>query len=569
MLNSNVVALVFSDGASSGMLREVIREVGCAIAYETSVAAFTPDALAESGAEIVIVDLASDADADSIFDLLGDDRYRVIVNDAEVTRGLTGWDHARWARHLTAKILDLPGVVDPPRPEEAPLIATRASVSTSSKSVTESQENAAGAEKPLSNGSELGIDDWLSDVLQVKDSAGLFAESTPQAPASHGTLGEFHGAPRAQLAVSEFNRTTAHDALSAEEAIPGSTNPVIAEQQNTAAEQSFGWKIDDVIRDIDEWLPPADSSPDSTEPERSARSWSSADTQTGPELELTDPSAVIAVENERLELPAASQHGLAGDMRWVSPVQPATLTMPAASVGIAAMKDLKSGPLAHSLELMPSELAPLTPLSDGQHVKPAEDLDVDVLTMPATVTRVIVLCASVGGPEAIRDLLGAIPASHTALFLVVQQVGEEFLDLLSQQLRRATALRVRSADVGDQVRDGEVIPISPRQRLVIDRSGRVTLNQRVDEVGEAPMKRVLFDVSNQFGEDCTAVILSGVASDAAEGCRYVAERGGEVCAQAPASCVSSGMVEQVQQTGVVSFLGTPSELAAHLLLARR
>ncbi|MEO6075577.1 MAG: chemotaxis protein CheB, partial [Dokdonella sp.] len=79
----------------------------------------------------------------------------------------------------------------------------------------------------------------------------------------------------------------------------------------------------------------------------------------------------------------------------------------------------------------------------------------------------------------------------------------------------------------------------------------------------------LRDVSDQFGEDCIAVVLSGVASDAAEGCRYVAERGGHVCAQVPASCVSSGMVEQVQQTGVVSFLGTPTELAAHLLLDRR
>ena len=85
----------------------------------------------------------------------------------------------------------------------------------------------------------------------------------------------------------------------------------------------------------------------------------------------------------------------------------------------------------------------------------------------------------------------------------------------------------------------------------------------------SPIDQTLRDVSDHFGGDCTVVVLSGVESDAADGCRYVSENRGRVYAQAPNSCVSSGMVEQVQQTGVVTFLGTPTELAAHLLLDQR
>lgn len=570
MVKPNIVALVFSDSASSRMLREVIRAVGCPIAYETSVAAFTPNALAESGASIVIVDLASDAETDSIFDLLDDDRYRVIVNDAEVTSALTGWDHARWARHLSAKILDLPAVIDPPRPEEHSVAAVEAAASMKSRSDTKSQMSGASADKPLPSGAELGIDDWLSEVLQVKDAAGLFDESTRQAQGRGIEVGSNYGTRGAQPAASESKRETDPEAEFAAEPIPAPKNSIVAEPAKPAAEERFGWSIEGVIRDIDEWLPPADPGLANIDPARAAGLWSSAASDAGSELAITESRPLEAAEDEWFAPPAAAENERVGDEGWLPPVQPAAFSVPADPIDIAAIRGPRSsGHLAHSLDLTPLELAAVTPMFDGQQTEPEKDMVVDVVPTPATVSRVIVLCASVGGPEAIRVVLGAIPANHPALFLVVQQVGEEFLDLLSQQLRRATALRVRSADLGDQLRDGEVIPVSPRQRLVIDRSGRVTLNQRVEEVGAAPMNRVLRDVSDQFGEDCTAVVLSGVASDAAEGCRYVAERGGDVCAQAPASCVSSGMVEQVQQTGAVSFLGTPTELAAHLLLDRR
>lgn len=577
MVDSNAIALIFSDGASSRMLREVIRVVGCPIVYEASVATFASDVLAESGANIVVVDLGPEAEIDSIFDLLDDDRYRVIVNDAEVTGGLSGWEHARWARHLAAKILGVPAVVDPPRPEEASVMAADAIASMKSRSRPASPASGESNDKPASSAAELGIDDWLSEVLQVKDSAGLFVESTPKDSSRNDAIVDTDGVYGAPSTATESRRKTDQEAVATAAQVSAPVPPAAAEPAKPAAEERFDWNIEDVIRDIDDWLPPPDPGLASIDPTRAARLWSRT-TEVAPNLTTGgEPQPLEAGKDKRIPEPVAGIPEPSIEARWAPPsgegrfvpAQPTILTAPFSPPGIAAMKGSGTGHLAHSLELTPLEQAALTPLFDCQHPEPAEDMIVDVVPTPATVSRVIVLCASVGGPEAIRVLLGAIPANHPALFLVVQQVGEEFLDLLSQQLRRATALRIRSADLGDQLRDGEVIPVSPRQRLVIDRSGRVMLNQRTDAIGSAPMNQVLRDVSDQFGEDCTAVVLSGIASDATEGCRYLAERGGRVCAQAPASCVSSGMVDQVQQTGVVSFLGTPTELAAHLLLDRR
>ena len=220
MVESSAIALVFSEGPSSRMLREVITAIGCRIAYECSVAAFTPDDLAESGASIVVVDLGPDAETDSIFELLDDDRYRVIVNDAEVTNGLTGWEHARWARHLAAKILDVPAVVDPPRPEETSVAALDAIASLKSRSWSESRDLDGAPRQPSSSGVELGIDDWLSEVLQVKNPEGLFVENALKEQARSDATGDIEDSPGAKPSASESRRMTDHDAKAVAEAVP-------------------------------------------------------------------------------------------------------------------------------------------------------------------------------------------------------------------------------------------------------------------------------------------------------------------------------------------------------------
>jgi len=59
-----------------------------------------------------------------------------------------------------------------------------------------------------------------------------------------------------------------------------------------------------------------------------------------------------------------------------------------------------------------------------------------------------------------------------------------------------------------------------------------------------------------------------MSDDAVAGCRYLVEKGGKVYAQSASSCVVSTMVDGVSEAGLVSFEGTPKELAAKLLAER-
>ena len=188
------------------------------------------------------------------------------------------------------------------------------------------------------------------------------------------------------------------------------------------------------------------------------------------------------------------------------------------------------------------------------------------------IHNIWVLGASIGGPEAVREFLAALPPTTPALFLLAQHMGADFLDLMVQQLARATPMPVRTVGDGDIARHGEVVVVPLSGRLQVDTDGTVHLQAADDPSPYSPsIDRVLRDTADRFGKAAGAIIFSGMAHDAVEGAIYMRERGGTIWVQDPATCVISSMVDGAQDAGVVSFVAAPAELAQELAgeLARR
>lgn len=180
------------------------------------------------------------------------------------------------------------------------------------------------------------------------------------------------------------------------------------------------------------------------------------------------------------------------------------------------------------------------------------------------LNRVVVLGASIGGPEAVREFLGRLGPDVPAAFVLAQHMGAEFLDLMTQQLARATKLKVSLANDGARLRHGEVIVVPIGKRVTIDDGGYVRLGPAADSPYSPSIDQVLIDMADRFGARAQAIIFSGMASDAIEGSRYLAQRGGQIWAQDPETCVISSMIEGAQAAGVVSYLGSPTQLAQRL-----
>jgi two-component system chemotaxis response regulator CheB/chemosensory pili system protein ChpB (putative protein-glutamate methylesterase) len=180
------------------------------------------------------------------------------------------------------------------------------------------------------------------------------------------------------------------------------------------------------------------------------------------------------------------------------------------------------------------------------------------------VSRVVALCASIGGPDALRSFLSSLPAGFPAVFVVIQHLENGYFERLAQQLQKTSKLPVRVPMAGVDARDGEVLVVSSDRRFKLAIDGQIELSDLETQSRYRPcIDDVLRDLSDSFGANVTAIVFSGMAADAVEGAVYLTQRGGEVWAQDPESCVVSSMVDGTRARGVVEFVGSPRELAEH------
>jgi two-component system chemotaxis response regulator CheB/chemosensory pili system protein ChpB (putative protein-glutamate methylesterase) len=187
------------------------------------------------------------------------------------------------------------------------------------------------------------------------------------------------------------------------------------------------------------------------------------------------------------------------------------------------------------------------------------------MTLP-DLSRVFVLGASIGGPEAIKAFLAQLPTSVPAAFVVAQHMGSEFLEMMAMQLDAASQLPVRCPKSGERLRHGEVVVAPANEPLSIDDSGCLQIsaassgspyNPSIDHLARA--------AADRFGDQATLILFSGMGSDGVEGGRYLTSRGGQVWAQDRASCVIASMIDSAKSQGLVRFEGTPVQLAERVM----
>jgi chemotaxis response regulator CheB len=246
----------------------------------------------------------------------------------------------------------------------------------------------------------------------------------------------------------------------------------------------------------------------------------------------------------------------AGRARFEAPVAPAE----------SLDDDLADLDLDLGIDFVDLDLAP-----EPESSPPATHSAVMSEPVPAAVSatsvgpkRIVILGASIGGPDSIRAFLKDIKPDLKAAFVLVQHMGAEFLDLMAQQLDRVSPLRVHLASHGRALSEGEVLIAPVGKRLKIDDKGAVNLAEEAGATAYSPsIDQVLTDSLQRFGADRLLVIIfSGMANDAVAGSRQLAAAGVPIWAQDPASCVISSMVDGVVAAKVVSFIGTPEQLAA-------
>ena len=168
--------------------------------------------------------------------------------------------------------------------------------------------------------------------------------------------------------------------------------------------------------------------------------------------------------------------------------------------------------------------------------------------------RVIAIAASTGGPQALTELLAALPVGTPGI-VVVQHMPAGFTNGFARHLDRLCAIEVKEAESGDVVVDGRALIAPGDQHLAIVRrrgslvvevfGGPLVLRHR-------PSADLLFrSTARVAGASALGVILTGMGDDGALALRALRDAGAMTVAQDEASSVVYGMPREAVQAGGV------------------
>jgi two-component system chemotaxis response regulator CheB len=184
-----------------------------------------------------------------------------------------------------------------------------------------------------------------------------------------------------------------------------------------------------------------------------------------------------------------------------------------------------------------------------------------------TGNRIIVIGASAGGVEALKQLVSTLPSDLPAPILIVVHVPSHGISILPTILSRAGKLRAVHPLNIQPLKQG-VIYIAPPDKHLLVKGDKLMLTRGPRENGHRPAVDPLFrTAARAYGPRVIGVVLSGALDDGTAGLSVIKERGGTTVVQDPEDAIYHGMPQSAIENVEVDYILPLSEigsLLAHL-----
>jgi len=544
MTDARRVALLARPGEACERLRAALREAGGEIVLEADPSTLAAETLSAAAPQTVLVALdPAVEDALERFDaVLGDPGVAVIFDEAELAARREGWDAARWVRHLAAK-LHRHGDVLPPGREPDEMIA----------------EPAAAAQETY--------DEIV--IGQVDMSEEAIEEIVAQPMASLETTEEIVMEPTAAPDDS-FEEIIFETA--AETAAPGFSIADFEETPTAFSGLSLTDDINEMSLDGDDVAPKFEGGLEFDTLLAGLQTEEATDTQAVPAgLDDFLASAPDVALDMVAELPAIESVPAIMESAPAPASEPApAAAKPSFDFGSLSLVDQDEAPAAGAASATPGrfqhDIADLERriasmgLSDGPDAGAAQTQTAQsepkaVETAPAPVATfetargAVLILAGIGGPDAVRQILSALPAAFARPVLISQRLDGGRYDRLVQQMARAAALPVQLAQAGATADAGNVYIVPPELGL-----------DAIDGLRFAPGAALLAALP---AEESAVLLLSGADPANVDDALAKATQGALVAGQSPEGCYDAAAPIALTSRG--GSAAAPSELVQRLL----
>ena len=154
----------------------------------------------------------------------------------------------------------------------------------------------------------------------------------------------------------------------------------------------------------------------------------------------------------------------------------------------------------------------------------------------------ITIGASTGGPKALAQILGSLPANLPASIVIIQHVDSQFSHSLVDWLNEQSKLPVRLAKHNETPLPGIVLISDSDKHLAINAHGNFTYIDEPKTYPYRPSVNVFFSsIAKHWKGKAIGVLLTGMGKDGANGLHEMQSSGFPTIAQSKVSCAVYGM----------------------------
>ena len=212
-------------------------------------------------------------------------------------------------------------------------------------------------------------------------------------------------------------------------------------------------------------------------------------------------------------------------------------------------------------QAQPAHAAGTAPAAAGHHAP--------MLHHPLVSTeKLIIVGASTGGTEAIREMLVPLPPDSPAV-MIAQHMPPGFTKSFAQRLNGLCRITVKEAEHGERVLPGHAYIAPGHAHLLLARSGANYIAHLSDDPPvnrHRPSVDVLFRSAAQHaGKNAVGVILTGMGRDGAAGLLDMRNAGAYTLAQDEASCIVFGMPREAIALGAADEVAPLSEMSRRVM----
>ena len=180
----------------------------------------------------------------------------------------------------------------------------------------------------------------------------------------------------------------------------------------------------------------------------------------------------------------------------------------------------------------------------------------DIIKEVKAGSKIVAIASSTGGPHALHSVIPKLPRNLDAPILLVQHMPKSFTQSLAGRLDELSALKVKEAVDGEELRKGTVYVAQGGMHMKVYHSttGKYLIRYSDEPVrdGVKPNANYMYESLAESGfSSIICVVLTGMGADGTEGitalkkteCTYV-------IAQDEESCTVYGMPKSIVQAGL-------------------